>query len=97
MAKIILQGNPVKVTAPDANDNELIIQIDNAKNYGYMTAFIKVVSGTIQFNVGTIVDANDQPSYTSSDTVPPIQIGGDYGTLHFKATAFGAVFNIGLA
>lgn len=93
--------NPALVTSVDGNDTTLVIKCNLPKNgTGERTAFITVVSGTFQFNVGATADNAACPAYIDDDKVEPIafQVASSGATdLHFHAGAGSQTFRIGIA
>lgn len=92
--------NPALITSTDGNDTTLVIKCKVSNPREQMYAFITVVSGTFQFNVGASADDADCPTWTSSDTIPPIPIepspSGEKD-LHFHAANSSEVFKLVIA
>ena len=70
------------ITSGSTNATNIIIT-DKPYESHFHTFFIKVITGTVQFGIGSI-DA-DAKGWTSSDTIPPIVCAKDQ--LYFKAAA----------
>lgn len=90
--------NPCLITAASASDTTLefpeTTYIGKGEPVtGDRIAFIKVVTGTFKFSVGSTADSAACPSYTSSDTIPPITFSPSK-QIHFKAANTDETFNI---
>lgn len=91
------------ITAGTANATNIVItdiigtMMERANSQGTLVPvraavfFIKVISGTVQFGVGSI-DANAK-GWTSSDVIPPLTCG--LTELYFKASGGSDTFVIG--
>lgn len=97
MGTVTKKANPLTVTAPDAASNELVLQLPDVFGQNASVAFIQILSGTFQFNVGS-APTSDNPVWGASDTIPPISfIPGDAGkgrNIFFTASAGGNQFRI---
>lgn len=97
MGTVTKNANPLTVTAPDTNSNELVLTLPDVFGQNASVAFIQILSGTFQFSVGG-APTSDNPVWGASDTIPPISFipgaAGKGRNIFFIASAGGNQFRI---